>query len=355
MAPLRALLASRAVIAGLATLTCLGLFISTLDNARQPIDWVRNNGYNNNNNNNNGLSNNVNHGQAAEVIHWDDAISPSSNLGRPLTAYPGRKPRTVQHLLEKAQGYYQRIIKQRHELLQQYHYGTPQFDPWHVLMYYWWYFPASFVCPHDIQRVGPLSDGGKWICGMSLYEEKPRAKCVIYSFGVNYETRFEGEMLDRTDCEIWAYDASVAAMGPEATSDRSHFKPYFIGREDHVDAQGKTWKTLKTLMKENGHDWIDILKVDIEGSEFETFDAIMDDFDVLPFSQLQMELHVREDMVAFSTFLKWWERLEGKGVYPWWTEINLNPTYSGQRAWASEYCFLNTRGGSKNLLIHNYE
>lgn len=69
------------------------------------------------------------------------------------------------------------------------------------------------MCPHDIQRVGPLSDGGKWICGMSLYKEKPRAKCVIYSFGVNRETRFEGEMLERTDCEVYAYDASVNAMG----------------------------------------------------------------------------------------------------------------------------------------------
>lgn len=108
-------------------------------------------------------------------------------------------------------------------------------------------------------------------------------------------------------------------------------------------------------MNENGHDWIDILKVDIEGSEYETFDAIMDDFgDELPFSQLQMELHVREDMISFPNFLKWWERLESKGVYPWWTELNLNPTFSGQKDWASEYCFLNTRGGAKNLLIQNY-
>lgn len=92
-------------------------------------------------------------------------------------------------------------------------------------MYWWWYFPASFVCPHDIQRVGPLADGGKWICGMSLYEEKPRSKCVLYSFGVNHETRFEGEMLDRTDCEIWAYDASVSEMGP---GNKNKHTPFMI-------------------------------------------------------------------------------------------------------------------------------
>jgi len=97
--------------------------------------------------------------------------------------------------------------------------GEANHTNWRFLYFYSFvtssYFNVnSFVCPHDIQRVGPLSDGGKWICGMSLYEEQPRAKCVIYSFGVNYETRFEGEMLERTDCEIFAYDASVTAMGP---------------------------------------------------------------------------------------------------------------------------------------------
>ncbi|KAI1321832.1 hypothetical protein EDD11_000108 [Mortierella claussenii] len=348
MAPLRTLLASRAVIAGLVALGCLGLFISTLDSDVRSVNWNRNHSTNNQEQQNNLAA-------PPAPIHWDDAVTPAKDLGKPLLVYPGRKPRTVQLLIEKAEKYYERIVKQRHQLLKEYGFGTATFDPWHVLMYYWWYFPASFMCPHDIQRVGPLSDGGKWICGMSLYEEEPRAKCVIYSFGVNHETRFEGEMLDRTDCEIWAYDASVSEMGIEAQGPRSHFKPYFVGRENKVDASGITWKTLKTLMEENGHDWIDILKVDIEGSEYETFDAIMDDFgDVLPFSQLQMELHVRDDMVSFPTFLKWWERLESKGVFPWWTELNLNPTYSGQRDWASEYCFLNTRGGAKNLLIQNY-
>jgi hypothetical protein len=65
---------------------------------------------------------------------------------------------------------------------------------------------------------------------------------------------------------------------------------------------------------------------------------------------------VHESHVSFTNFLNFWERLEGKGVYPWWTEINLNPVFSpGQRPWASEYCFINVRGGAKNLLIQNYE
>lgn len=137
---------------------------------------------------------------------------------------------------------------------------------------------------------------------------------------------------------------------------RVTFKQYFIGHENKVDANGITWKTLRALMKENGHDWIDILKVDIEGWEYLTFSAIMDDFpETLPFGQLQMKVHPNETYVLFGDFLNFWERLEARGVYPWWTELNLNPTYRGDRAWCSEYCFLNTRGGAKNLLIQNYE
>ncbi|KAF9187678.1 hypothetical protein BGZ51_001173 [Haplosporangium sp. Z 767] len=70
---------------------------------------------------------------------------------------------------------------------------------------------------------------------------------------------------------------------------RVHFKPYYIGQTNRVDYQDKPWKTLMTLMQENSHDWIDILKVDVEGFEFSTFSSITDDFEsngVLAFGQL---------------------------------------------------------------------
>ncbi|KAG0267263.1 hypothetical protein BG011_007674 [Mortierella polycephala] len=88
---------------------------------------------------------------------------------------------------------------------------------------------------------------------------------------------------------------------------RIHFTPYHIGQTNCVDYQGKTWETLKTLMQENGHDWIDILKVDVKGSEFSAFSSIMDDFEsdeVLPFGQLQMEPHIHQRWIKFLDFLK---------------------------------------------------
>jgi hypothetical protein len=42
-----------------------------------------------------------------------------------------------------------------------------------------------------MERIGRMGDGGKWVCGMSVYEAIPEEKpCVIYSFGVQTESTF---------------------------------------------------------------------------------------------------------------------------------------------------------------------
>ncbi|KAF9578922.1 hypothetical protein BGW38_005038 [Lunasporangiospora selenospora] len=146
-------------------------------------------------------------------------------------------------------------------------------------------------------------------------------------------------------------------------SDRVHFKPYLIkNRDQRKDESGKVWRSLKSLMAENGHDWIDILKIDIEGFEYDAMEAILSDFgDVLPFSQLQMELCVYTgtplekygqqdgggddnekggDSISFDKFLKWWESIEAKGVYPFWP-----------RSISSQRCHQTISGVQKVVLI----
>lgn len=43
------------------------------------------------------------------------------------------------------------------------------------------FFPPAFNCPHELERIGALGDGGKWVCGLSRVAEKP--DCIVYSFG----------------------------------------------------------------------------------------------------------------------------------------------------------------------------
>jgi len=111
-------------------------------------------------------------------------------------------------------------------------------------------------------------------------------------------------------------------------------------------------------MKENNHEWIDVLKIDIEGYEFDTLNAMMDQFEVLPFSQLQLELHVfdnMEDVKKFDKFLKFWERLEAHGLRPFWSELNMiyARLYPEDRTslGLSEYSFINL--GGKHRLLQN--
>ena len=82
--------------------------------------------------------------------------------------------------------------------------------------------------------------------------------------------------------------------------------------------------TLSSLMRLNGHEYIDILKVDIEGWEFETLTALLRPYmergEPLPFGQLQLEVHAWGK--TFEEFMNWWDTLENAGLRPFWTEVS---------------------------------
>ena len=72
-----------------------------------------------------------------------------------------------------------------------------------------------------------------------------------------------------------------------------------------------------------GHKHIDILKIDVEGWEFDILTSIIRPFlasgDPLPFGQLLMEIHIWNK--NFAELLSWWEMLESVGLRPFMTEV----------------------------------
>ena len=197
-----------------------------------------------------------------------------------------------------------------------------------------------------MERVGTLGDGGKWVCGLDRVARQSNP-CTIYSFGINGESSFEAALLKAApNCQVYGYDFSVSSFGPEISEvpmirGRSHFFPYALGSTDQPHGDPPTF-TLQTLMKQNGHDFIDVLKIDIEGAEFESLDSFVDAFitspsydarhpheppagvPTLPIGQMQIEIHAwGANGASFKKFRKWWERLENAGLRPFWTEPNL--------------------------------
>ncbi|RDW77682.1 hypothetical protein BP6252_05735 [Coleophoma cylindrospora] len=239
----------------------------------------------------------------------------------------------------------------------------------------WDFFPATYTCPHDFQRVGRLGDGGKWVCGMSLYEERPAIAAVshqnqppsketiIYSFGVNDESTFEEGMLSRIpSAQIFAYDFSVNSFGPQLSpsyKSRAHFKKFGLGAIDELKQPNTQFYTLHTLMAQNNHSYIDILKIDIEGAEYTALDAFMDHCEhsgIMPVGQVMIELHLVDDKhVDFERFTKWWERLESFGMRPAWLEVNLMAVTMGQGKTdprCVEYVWINHKD-EKSILLQD--
>ena len=225
----------------------------------------------------------------------------------------------------------------------------------------WDFFPAAFNCPHTILRLGRLGDGGKWLCGLERHVGLPhevmshnqptkdpslaristltsgkgpvpgkQPGCIIYSFGIFNESSFESEMIGRTPhCQIWGYDFSVNKFGadldrPEAKG-RTHFTQVGIaGKSD--TAKDPPFISIQDLMAINGHDHIDILKMDIEGFEFEAMRSFIEYYqsrdEEVPLSQFLVEIHL-DETTSWDMVVAWWELLESAGFRPVWTEPNL--------------------------------
>ncbi|KZT67836.1 hypothetical protein DAEQUDRAFT_728602 [Daedalea quercina L-15889] len=246
----------------------------------------------------------------------------------------------------------------------------PDREPWPAYTV-WDFFPPVFNCPHEVERIGALGDGGKWICGLSRIAEKP--DCVVYSFGLDWDSTFEGELLQRTShCKVYGYDFTARGFGhgvPRVLKGRTQFARLGLGAEDsHGPADEPKMWTLRSLMAANGHDHIDVLHIDIEGWEFEVLRAMVVDFaglgsvaaavpgvggvageavperGALPFGQLLIEFHVWHQ--KFEEFLAFWEMLEGAGLRPFMSEVNLvYANYNRQSGVElAQYSFLNIRG-----------
>ena len=210
-------------------------------------------------------------------------------------------------------------------------------------MYLWDWFSPTAPCGAK-ERVGAIGDGGKWVCELARYAPAPLgaapppAPCTVYSFGVRDDSSFEAELHARTRCHIHAFDMTVGGVaGAAAGLPRVAFSRVGLGGWPGAPADTAP---LQQLMAERGHAFIDILKIDVEYAEVRAIPALLDALPrgaAPPFEQLLLEVHHwDDDLPALWTLF---EALAARGVVPFMSESNHNPSVMGHGPLVTEYSF----------------
>ncbi|CAF1501712.1 unnamed protein product [Adineta steineri] len=116
------------------------------------------------------------------------------------------------------------------------------------------------------RRIGNTGDGGKWICNIHRYQEMIDTIILIYSFGSHGDFSFERAIKNELpNAEIHTFDRDIFQC-PENVC---IFHQATLGSRKINGS-----KSLRAVINELGHQKreIHILKVDIEGSEYDLFE-----------------------------------------------------------------------------------
>ncbi|MCL1863982.1 MAG: FkbM family methyltransferase [Defluviitaleaceae bacterium] len=140
---------------------------------------------------------------------------------------------------------------------------------------------------------------------------------IVYSFGIGEDISFDLGILDLTPCTVFAFDPtpkSIEFLKNIELPDKFIFTPCAVASKDgalpfnlplnpnhvsgslvdasHLEEKALLVpaKTIKSIMESFGHKHIDLIKMDIEGSEFEVIENMLQDVGSC-FSQLCVEVH----------------------------------------------------------------
>lgn len=243
-------------------------------------------------------------------------------------AFLPKDPAMIESIYARGKARIQAELKRRHNNLT----AIEPFNPWGPV-YIWDWFSPDYNCP-TMERIGRVGDGGKWICGVEVLKER---KCVVYSYGVNKDLSFELELIGRTGCEVHGFDPTVGGVPPDC-KDNPHitFHKQALGPVSGPSNVFMMVETLLDTMKRQGHTFLDVLKVDIEGSEWDTFRSLLPQ-KALPFGQLLIELHFRDVIEVFEFF----ENMDTHGFRIFMRETNHNPCAAGKLPIAVEFSLIN--------------
>lgn len=163
------------------------------------------------------------------------------------------------------------------------------------------------------------SEGARWC----IWPGGLNRESVVYSFGIGDDISFDLELIRSFGVTVHAFDPTprasewvtaqdvppqfvVHAVGLAAfdgvarfspPEDPSHVSYSMVSGITEGFAEGKV-RRLSTIARNLGHDEIDLLKMDIEGGEYEALAEIV--AGTVPIRQLLVEFHHRKPKIGFA-------------------------------------------------------
>ncbi|SMO80130.1 methyltransferase, FkbM family [Saccharicrinis carchari] len=168
------------------------------------------------------------------------------------------------------------------------------------------------------KRCKHLWYGGKY-AGFYVCPDLLDEKSIVYSFGIGEDVSFDNTVIKKHACHVFGFDPtpkSIDWIYSQKTnkkfhfykfgiSDKSGFVDFFLPKNPeyvsgslldttNVDTNRKVrvvMKSLEDIMNELNHKHIDVLKMDIEGAEYDVIDNILRS--KVSITQILIEFHDR--------------------------------------------------------------
>lgn len=120
--------------------------------------------------------------------------------------------------------------------------------------------------------------------------------CVVFSLGSNNQWGFEEAMVSATKCRIHTFDCTVEGRIPSHVTDRVTFHKLCLGPPSKTTPEAK-FVTFQQMLEIAGVRHVTLLKMDIEGFEFEALQEMLRSVE-MP-EQMAIEFHYATPFKAY--------------------------------------------------------
>jgi FkbM family methyltransferase len=180
-----------------------------------------------------------------------------------------------------------------------------------------------------VVRYGGADDGSWPTCVTpSLLAAAARHQCVVYAFGVGYDYRWDAALAAaHAGCQVHSFDPTpsvIARMADAQLPPNMQFHAWGIAHQSSSATLQNYWTdykpfdvkfyTLADIMRRLNHTHVDLIKVDIEGYEFDVFEQLT--APDVACEQLLFELHFRGPVAWLNVFA----HVYAAGMVPFYVE-----------------------------------